>query len=52
VLHHGRLIEAGTHDELIAAGHRYAELFTLQAAGYDTTPTTPGQLPRQPAGAP
>ncbi|MFI7546078.1 ABC transporter ATP-binding protein [Actinoplanes sp. NPDC049599] len=34
VLHHGRLTEAGTHDELISAGGRYAELFTLQASGY------------------
>ena len=25
---------AGTHDELIAAGGRYAELFDLQAAGF------------------
>jgi ATP-binding cassette subfamily B protein len=34
VLHHGRLIEQGTHAELIAAGGRYAELFALQASGY------------------
>ncbi|HEV7655832.1 MAG TPA: ABC transporter ATP-binding protein [Mycobacteriales bacterium] len=34
VLHQGRLVEAGDHDELMAAGGRYAELFTLQAAGY------------------
>lgn len=26
--------EAGTYDELIASGGRYAELFTLQASGY------------------
>ncbi|MGW0434820.1 ABC transporter ATP-binding protein [Micromonospora sp. NPDC003197] len=50
VLHHGRLVEAGSHDELIAAGGRYAELFALQAAGYDVTPsadrvTTPRQRP-------
>ena len=34
VLHEGRLVEQGSHDELIAAGGRYAELFTLQASGY------------------
>jgi ATP-binding cassette, subfamily B, bacterial len=31
VLDAGRLIEDGTHDELLAAGGRYAELFHLQA---------------------
>ena len=34
VLHGGRLEEQGTHAELLAAGRRYAELFTLQASGY------------------
>ena len=34
VLAHGRLEASGTHDELMAAGGRYAELFELQAAGY------------------
>jgi ATP-binding cassette subfamily B protein len=47
VLHHGELVEAGSHDELTAAGGRYAELFALQAAGYDTTPATGAPLPRQ-----
>ncbi|WP_433528241.1 ABC transporter ATP-binding protein [Micromonospora sp. CA-263727] len=52
VLHHGRLVEAGTHDHLMAAGGRYADLFTLQAAGYDTTPaSTAAPLPRQTATA-
>jgi ATP-binding cassette subfamily B protein len=34
VLGGGRVTELGTHDELVAAGGRYAELFELQAAGY------------------
>jgi ATP-binding cassette subfamily B protein len=34
VLDHGRIIEDGTHDELIAEAGRYAELFCLQAAPY------------------
>ena len=34
VLEGGRIEEIGTHDELLVAGRRYAELFELQAAGY------------------
>jgi ATP-binding cassette, subfamily B, bacterial len=34
VLERGRLIESGSHDELIASGGRYAEMFAIQAAGY------------------
>lgn len=34
VLEHGRIVEDGTHADLLAAGARYAHLFTLQAAGY------------------
>jgi len=34
VLEAGRVIEDGSHAELIAAGRRYAHLFGLQAAGY------------------
>jgi ATP-binding cassette subfamily B protein len=34
VLDHGRLIESGSHDELMLQEGRYAELFTLQAAAY------------------
>ena len=34
VLQHGGIIEEGTHAELVAHGGLYAELFTMQAAGY------------------
>jgi ATP-binding cassette subfamily B protein len=34
VLDQGRVIEAGSHDELVAYGGRYAELFELQARAY------------------
>jgi ATP-binding cassette subfamily B protein len=34
VLHHGRIVQHGTHDELVAAGGLYQELFHLQASGY------------------
>jgi len=34
VLEHGQVLELGTHDELLAMEGRYAELFRLQAAGY------------------
>ena len=34
VFEEGRLIESGTHEELLALGGRYAELFNLQAASY------------------
>ena len=42
VLEHGQIIEQGNHDELLALGGRYAELFELQArrfaAGDDVEP--------------
>jgi ATP-binding cassette subfamily B protein len=34
VLEHGGILEQGTHQELLARGGRYAELFTLQAEAY------------------
>jgi len=34
VLDRGRIIEHGTHAALIAAGGHYAQLFALQARGY------------------
>ena len=34
VIDDGKVTELGTHDELLAAGNRYAQLFELQASGY------------------
>lgn len=34
VLDHGRVVEEGTHEELVARPTRYARLFELQAEGY------------------
>jgi ATP-binding cassette subfamily B protein len=34
VIEKGRVVEQGTHDELVAADGRYARLFSLQAQGY------------------
>jgi ATP-binding cassette subfamily B protein len=34
VLERGQIIEQGSHEELVAKGGTYAELFRLQAAGY------------------
>jgi len=34
VIDNGRVTELGTHEELLAASNRYAELFELQASGY------------------
>ncbi|KYF82703.1 ABC transporter permease [Sorangium cellulosum] len=34
VLDGGRIVEEGTHDELVARGQRYARMFALQAEGY------------------
>ncbi|MFI5908131.1 hypothetical protein [Dactylosporangium sp. NPDC051541] len=34
VLHRGRLVEQGTHEQLVAARGRYAELYAIQATAY------------------
>lgn len=44
VLDSGRIIEAGTHDELLSRGGHYAELFTLQANAFLGERSTRGAL--------
>ena len=34
LIENGQFVEIGAHEELLAKGGRYAELFALQAAGY------------------
>jgi ATP-binding cassette subfamily B protein len=34
VLEEGRVVEDGSHEALLSLGGHYAELFSLQAAGY------------------
>jgi ATP-binding cassette subfamily B protein len=36
VLDHGRLVEQGNHEQLLAAAGRYADLYRIQAHAYDT----------------
>ncbi|MFF9402159.1 hypothetical protein [Streptomyces sp. NPDC014744] len=41
VLENGRIIEQGTHDQLMRAGGAYVRLFAMQACGYRSgTPVT------------
>ncbi len=43
VLEHGKVIELGTHDELLAQGGRYHTMFTLQARRFSATEDEEGQ---------
>lgn len=47
VLVDGRITEAGTHTELMAAGGEYATLFSLQAQGYRESLPVPNHLVRE-----
>ncbi|MEU3982757.1 ABC transporter ATP-binding protein [Streptomyces sp. NPDC026672] len=46
VLEHGRLVESGTPDELLATGGVYAELYALQAEQFTTKAPAPAPDPR------
>ena len=43
VLEHGRVIELGTHDELMALGGRYRTMFDLQAQRFNASRRRGGQ---------
>jgi ATP-binding cassette, subfamily B, heavy metal transporter len=43
VLHEGRVAESGTHDELLARGGRYAQMWRLQQSGGDATAAAAGE---------
>jgi ABC-type multidrug transport system fused ATPase/permease subunit len=43
VLEHGRVVELGTHDELMARGGRYRTMFELQAKRFAATEDEEGQ---------
>jgi ATP-binding cassette subfamily B protein len=56
VLEGGRIVEAGTHDQLVALDGRYARMFDLQARYYTETPESarsaaPARPARKPAKA-
>jgi ABC-type multidrug transport system fused ATPase/permease subunit len=44
VIEHGRVVELGTHDELMALGGRYRTMFDLQAQRFGATEDEEGQV--------
>jgi ABC-type multidrug transport system fused ATPase/permease subunit len=44
VLEHGRVVEMGTHDELMAVGGRYRTMFELQASRFETEGAEEGEV--------
>ncbi|MEU4586591.1 ABC transporter ATP-binding protein [Kitasatospora aureofaciens] len=51
VLHHGRLVESGTHEELMARQGHYSEAYLLQADQYSATIPHQGAPADTPTGA-
>ena len=44
VLEHGKVVELGSHDELIAKGGRYKTMFDLQAQRFGATEDEDGKV--------
>jgi ABC-type multidrug transport system fused ATPase/permease subunit len=44
VMEHGRVVELGTHDELMAKGGRYQTMFDLQAQRFNATEDEEGKV--------
>jgi ABC-type multidrug transport system fused ATPase/permease subunit len=44
VLEHGKVVELGTHDELMAKGGRYRTMFNLQAQRFTATEDEEGKI--------
>lgn len=45
VIDHGRIVEDGSHEELLQRGGRYAEMFTLQASRFASAAGRPDAAP-------
>jgi len=48
VVDHGRIVEVGTHQELLSAGGRYSEMFETWSRQYDGSHDEPSLAPQSP----